>query len=87
MITCGCPIEYKEKGKSNPRNRKIKQKKEFLNKFLASENIKSEFRKTEEKARIKQQRLKIKQEKQARVEEIKKKREAREKKLFGVTLD
>jgi hypothetical protein len=44
-------------------------------------------RKTEEKARIKQQRLKIKQEKQARVEEIKKKREAREKKLFGVTLD
>ena len=44
-------------------------------------------RKTEEKARIKQQRLKIKQEKQARIEEIKKKREAREKKLFGATLD
>ena len=43
-------------------------------------------RKTEEKARIKQQRLKIKQEKQARIEEIKKKREAREKKLFGITL-
>ena len=50
VITCGCPIEYKEKGKSNPRNRKIKQKKEFLNKFLASENIKIEFRKIEEKA-------------------------------------
>jgi hypothetical protein len=44
-------------------------------------------RKTEEKARIRQQRLKIKQEKQARIEEIKKKREAREKKLFGATLD
>lgn len=43
-------------------------------------------RKTEEKARIKQQRLKIKQEKQARLEEIKKKREAREKKLFGTIL-
>jgi hypothetical protein len=43
-------------------------------------------RKTEGKARIKQQRLKIKQEKQARIEEIKKKREAREKKLFGITL-
>jgi hypothetical protein len=44
-------------------------------------------RKTEEKVRIRQQRLKIKQEKQARIEEIKKKREAREKKLFGATLD
>ena len=44
-------------------------------------------RNTEEKARIKQQRLKLKQEKQARLDEIKKKREAREKKLFGVTLD
>jgi hypothetical protein len=44
-------------------------------------------RKTEEKSRIRQQRLKIKQEKQARIEEIKKKREAREKKLFGATLD
>ena len=43
-------------------------------------------RNTEEKARIKQQRLKLKQEKQARIEEIQKKREAREKKLFGTTL-
>ena len=43
-------------------------------------------KKTEEKARIKQHRLKIKQEKQARVEEIKKKKEAHEKKLFGTTL-
>lgn len=40
-------------------------------------------RNTEEKARAKQQRLKDKLEKQAKLEEIKKKKEAQQKKLFG----
>lgn len=43
-------------------------------------------RNTEEKARIRQQKLKIKQEKQARLDELKKKKELREKKLFGEVL-
>ncbi len=43
-------------------------------------------RNTEEKARIRQQKLQIKLEKQAKLEEIKKKKETREKKLFGEVL-
>ena len=43
-------------------------------------------RKTEEKARIRQQKLQIKLEKQAKLDELKKKKEAREKKLFGEVL-
>ena len=43
-------------------------------------------RKTEEKARIRQQKLKLKQEKQARLEEIRKKKQAHQKKLFGEVL-
>ena len=44
-------------------------------------------RKTEEQARFRQQRLKIKQEKQTKLEALKKKKEAHQKKLFGATLD
>jgi hypothetical protein len=40
-------------------------------------------RNTEDKARAKQQRLKIKQENLAKLEEAKKQKEARQKKLFG----
>jgi hypothetical protein len=40
-------------------------------------------RATEEKARVRQQRLKIKQEKLAKLEQAKKKKEAQQKKLFG----
>ena len=40
-------------------------------------------RNTEEKARVRQKRLKEKQEKQAKLEEVKKKKEAQQKKLFG----
>jgi hypothetical protein len=40
-------------------------------------------RKTEDKARSKQRRLKAKQEEQAKQEEVKKKKEAQQKKLFG----
>jgi hypothetical protein len=43
-------------------------------------------RNTEDKARAKQQRLKIKQENLAKLEEAKKQKEAREKKLFGEVL-
>lgn len=41
---------------------------------------------TEKEARIRQQKLKAKQEKQARLEEAKKKKEAQQKKLFGEVL-
>ena len=44
-------------------------------------------RKTEAEARLRQQRLKIKREKQVKLEELKKKKEAHQKKLFGATLD
>jgi hypothetical protein len=44
-------------------------------------------RNTEDKARAKQQRLKIKQENLAKLEESKKQKEAREKKLFGEVLN
>jgi hypothetical protein len=40
-------------------------------------------RNTEDKARSKQRRLKVKQEKIAKLEEAKKKKEAQQKKLFG----
>lgn len=40
-------------------------------------------RSTEDKARARQQRLKIKQEKLAKLEQVKKQKEARQKKLFG----
>ena len=43
-------------------------------------------RNTEEEARIRQQKLKASQEKQARLEEAKKKKEAQQKKLFGEVL-
>jgi hypothetical protein len=43
-------------------------------------------RNTEEKARGRQQKLKIKQEKQAKLDELRKKKETREKKLFGEIL-
>jgi hypothetical protein len=43
-------------------------------------------RKTEEHARVQQKKLKDQQEKLAKLEEIKKKKELREKKLFGQTL-
>ena len=43
-------------------------------------------RNTEEKARVRQQKLKIKQENQARLDELRKKKELREKKLFGEIL-
>ena len=43
-------------------------------------------RKTEEKSRLRQQRLKVKQEKHAKLEALKKKKEAHQKKLFGIIL-
>ena len=43
-------------------------------------------RNTEEKARVRQKRLKEKQEKQAKIEEAKKKKQALQKKIFGETI-
>jgi len=44
-------------------------------------------RKTEEKSRLRQQQLKAKQEKHAKLEALNKKKKAHQKKLFGATLD